>query len=310
MLALEHLFWKCRSRRPVSRQSAKLVRSYLAVRSLSMIVGTSGWTTLLGVTASSADACGQLVRVGRRKSCIVALRDRPDSHSEYEIGMKLSQEPRYREYMLALAKGELSKAAIALETCIRRARTEKDDATHALLLQQKGDLRLKRAVAESTALFERAERTDRHSLLAKYETAKFMACKLHEFNKAIGKCDEIIARSETHERSDSDFSPEHYRNMAHALRGFCCARIGDYDAAERSLGVLVDAEGEVVLDFAMSLCEVLIETNHSPELARAYVRRLVERLQLKRDPQYDALLRRIAVLLDYGRGAVPGKRDS
>jgi tetratricopeptide (TPR) repeat protein len=137
--------------------------------------------------------------------------------------MKYSENPRYREFMERKARGDLEGARQSLIACMNELE-EAERIQRSDLLQRIGNLCFEQGDA-ATALdyYDRSESVDPGSLLAPYYYAKFLAEKLKQHERAIAKCDDIIARATASpfQESADDFGSLDYIRMAEELKQKC-----------------------------------------------------------------------------------------
>lgn len=137
--------------------------------------------------------------------------------------MKYSENRNYQEFMSRKANGDIEGAKQALLKCLDEL-SETDLVQRSDLLQRIGDLFFEQGnIVKALEYYESSESCDPSSLLSPYYYAKFLSEKLHEYERAIAKCDSVIARATASpfKGTKDDFSSDDYVRMARELRQRC-----------------------------------------------------------------------------------------
>lgn len=137
--------------------------------------------------------------------------------------MKYSENPSYQEFMSRKASGDIEGAKQALLKCLNEL-GEKDRVQRSDLLQRIGALFFEQGdTAKALEYYEESESCDPASLLSPYYYAKFLAEKLNQYERAIAKCEAIIARASASpfRGTEDDFSSDDYLRMAKELKQKC-----------------------------------------------------------------------------------------
>lgn len=214
--------------------------------------------------------------------------------------LKLSEISEYKEYVFNLSKKNYLKAEDALKKCIILAKQENDREALIFFTQNLGDLFFLKGDRENAlAHYEKAEALDVRSVLSKYFFARFLFEKLKQYERAIGKCNEIIqlASTEIWQDSEYDFSSEHYLALSYSLRGYCYALIKDFESAAKDLLQLLFLKKEKVIDHSIDFCELMIINRKLVNEAKEYLTNLLTALKNKDTVQYENLIARIEEIL-------------
>jgi hypothetical protein len=128
--------------------------------------------------------------------------------------------PGEKEYVLALAKGELETAKQHLCIAISAANEMHSPTVLSGLAQRLGSLLLKQGdLLTARALYELSENLDSTSLLARLDYAKFLWNEIKDRQEALAKANSVIeiATQNPFPESEDDFSSEDYIKGAKRL---------------------------------------------------------------------------------------------
>jgi hypothetical protein len=136
--------------------------------------------------------------------------------------MSLAEDPNYRNYATHIVVKDYPAARADLEACLINPSI--DPLHKSMLLQRIGGVYfLENNVEQSLHYYELGEKSGWASLAPYLSTAKFLAEKLHDYERSIAKCDEIIqlaTLSPTKKNAD-DESSDYYITQANELKTFC-----------------------------------------------------------------------------------------
>lgn len=215
--------------------------------------------------------------------------------------MRLSKTIKYKEYTIALINKRFDEAELALKSCIDIAKKEKDQETLIYLIELSADLHFQKGNKEKAldCLME-AEAMDRQSPLTKYHLAKFFVDKLRDYKRAIEKCNEVIKIVSINPwpKTNHESSSTHYLAQCYALQGYCYGILKNFREAQKELLLLLDLKDEYVIDYAVKLCELLINNGYCVEQAKDYLNHLVQKLaEDKKSSDYKDLINQINKIL-------------
>ncbi len=140
--------------------------------------------------------------------------------------MLYSKNPNYMEYISRKADGDIEGAKHALLRCLDDPSIVGNATQRSDLLQRIGGLFFEQGdTPRALEYFEKASECDPDSLLMSYYYAKFLAEKIKDYERAIERCNAILARAEgaPFGESDDDFSSADYIQMATELKNSCNA---------------------------------------------------------------------------------------
>lgn len=183
--------------------------------------------------------------------------------------------------MVYLLEGNFAAAEESLMHCIDIAKREQDLDAVSFLLQKLGDVCFKAGDSKrALSLYIESENAAPQSLLSTYLFAKFLVESQGDYTGAIEKCQKVVrtANENPQPETEYDFSSNRYLAMCYSLQGCCLCQLGDYQTAAQLLNRLLEIREEVVTDFAVEFCAMMIKQRECEADAREYLNHILATL--------------------------------